>query len=135
MLGDPTNKQLKTKGAETWGVLILTEDTRAATQHRLLAASSRFLEAARALIGMVEVLNRTGVHMPPVDISSCRELYERHLTLTDDMPELAVPKRHILMHIVEDYARVRQPSIFQFSGRSAEQSIEGFVQIRQPSDF
>ena len=101
MLGDPSDTQLKTKGADTWDVLLFTAATLAANQDRLPAAASRLLEAARACIGMVDVVSRTGGHMPPVATRSSRELYERRLALTDVMPELAVPKRHIVMRMIE----------------------------------
>jgi len=101
MLGDPGDRHLKTKGADTWGILLFVTDMLDKHQGRLPGDAHRLRVAGMSLTQMVELFGAHGVRMPPAAIQACFDLYERHMALTDSIPELLFPKRHIIMHMLE----------------------------------
>jgi hypothetical protein len=112
MLGDPGDRHLKTKAAETWGILLFVTDMLERHQGQLPADALRLRVAGMSLVQMVEVLSAHGVRMPPAAIQTCFDLYERHMVLTDGMPELLFPKRHIVTHMLESMSYLGRPRIF-----------------------
>ena len=109
LLGDPGDRHLKTKAAETWGILLFVTDMLERHQGQLPADALRLRVAGMSLVQMVEVLSAHGVRVPPAAIQTCCDLYERHMVLTYGMPELLFPKRHIVMHMLESMPYFGKP--------------------------
>ena len=96
MLGSNSDRKLKTKGAETWGVLlfiehILSDEGRRA---RVGANADELLEATQCLIQMVHIMNACGINMAQEQIEMMLGAWKRSLSLTEDVQELQTPKRH-----------------------------------------
>ena len=119
MLGEPGDRHLKTKGAETWGILLFVTDMLDKHQGRLPGDAHRLRVAGMSLTQMVELFGAHGVRMPPAAIQACFDLYERHMALTDSIPELLFPKRHIIMHMLEATPYFGNPRFRDLAGRIA----------------
>ena len=64
MMGSVTAKDLKTKGAESWGILLFVADTLAASRHKLKPEAADLLEGAKALIELVRIFGSCGAAIP-----------------------------------------------------------------------
>jgi hypothetical protein len=106
MVGTPNDMKLKTKGAETWGVLLFLEFMfrvyGAAIQPRgedyMLAAD--YLEASQQLIAMCNIMDANVCNIPQHDLDRLLHFWKRFHTLTEDVEDLDIPKRHQLSHMI-----------------------------------
>lgn len=65
MLGTPSAKQLRTKAAENWGLLLFVRDALVKFRAPVGADADRLAEAADCLIKYIGVLKANGAEMPP----------------------------------------------------------------------
>eukprot|EP00972_Heterocapsa_arctica_P114074 16440613-Heterocapsa_arctica.AAC.1 len=94
MVGDPSDKKCKTKGAETWGLLLFLVDTLRGNTARLDAEATVLADAGQALVELVSIFDEGGARLTPGEIQGCFDAWKRHCSLTETMLELRVPKRH-----------------------------------------
>ena len=114
MLGSISDRKLKTKGAETWGVLlfiehILSDEGRRA---RVGANADELLEATQCLIQMVHIMNACGINMAQEQIEMMLGAWKRFLSLTEDVQELQTPKRHAMSHMILDSGFLGNPRCY-----------------------
>ena len=94
---------LRSKGAETWGLLLWFVDQLESAENRCDAMALRILTAARALVRLVRVFQTSALVMTPEEISSCRASLIEHLIATEEnSDEVLVPKRHLLCHLIDN---------------------------------
>ena len=101
MLGTAAQPKLKTKGAETYGLMLFLVDTLRANFGRL-ELGRELLEAGQCLIDLIAAFDGHGMQMPASSIQRCFDLALRHFSLTESIEELIVPKRHMLLHLIRD---------------------------------
>ena len=93
-------KNLKTKAAETYGVLLFCLDELAA--HPSVHPLSRtFLDAGRQLSGLIELWQGASWRLEPVVVDQGIQMLNRYLLLTKDIEDVQFPKRHLAMHCVK----------------------------------
>ena len=100
LVGDHSNRTLKTKGAATWGFLLFLVDKLRTVHGRLGEQGAQLLQAGEALAGLVELWQRAGAVLTAAEIQQCYDLYNRHLALTEDL-HIETPKRHLVAHLLE----------------------------------
>ena len=99
-LGKPSDPQLKTKAAQTYGVLLYLADKLRLNMHRLGGDADRFLGAANALVELLDIFKSCGTRMPISRIQAAFSAYHRFLSLTADDLEMLQPKRHLILHML-----------------------------------
>ena len=100
MLGDAGEQRLKTKGAETWGLLLFLADELKIHRARLGDEGDRLLAAAQGLIGMATVWDKGGVRLSVDEQKACWRHYTAFLDATQIYDELLLPKRHMVLHML-----------------------------------
>lgn len=101
MLGTVVAKELKTKGAESWGILLFVADTLAGSLHKLKPEAAELLEGARALIELVTIFDACGAAVPGPERERCLLVWQRFLEISRTMPLVVRPKRHVLAHVLQ----------------------------------
>jgi hypothetical protein len=101
MLGTHAKKKLKFKAAETFGVLrFLVQQLE---EHAgAIASGPQLLEAAAALVSIVDTLDLSGVVIPASDIQKAFDFFKRQCVLTEHIEELLIPKRHMFLHMLHE---------------------------------
>ena len=111
MVGEPQDKKLKTKAAETYGVLLFCLDELAA--HPQVHPRSRaFLEAGRQLTGLIDLWHGSPWRLPPDAVDAGLQLFNRYLVLTNNLEDLRFPKRHLAMRLVKSVGFLGNPRWF-----------------------
>ena len=101
MLGTDAAQKLKTKAAETFGVLkFLVSELQA--YGGAIADGPQLLEAAAALVSIVETFDLSGVVVPPADVQRAFDLFKRYCVLTEHIPEIRIPKQHMFLHLLHE---------------------------------
>ena len=102
---------MKTKGAETWGVLLflIRELTVFTNVH---PDQAKFLEAALSLKGVIDIYDGHGWVLPDDAYKKSVEHYSRFLALTHGFEDLELPKKHLGMHMVAGANIMGNPRIF-----------------------
>jgi hypothetical protein len=104
MVGENSDRKLKVKGAEAWGMLLFVCDMLSAHLPRMPPESGArgHLEAGRSLVGFVQELSKHPCKVPLPGVQACLNLIIRHFTLTAHIEDLLIPKRHMVLHMVLD---------------------------------
>jgi hypothetical protein len=98
MVGDVGDRKLKTKGAETYGVMLFCLDVLERSQRRLDSSAVVLLSAGRALERFVVVFDNAGVALTQDETQAAWSAWNRHVALTADMEDVLIPKRHMILH-------------------------------------
>ena len=101
MIGDPSNRVLKLKGAECWSFLLFLRDTLVEAQAHLPTEAARLSKASDCLIKLVCISKESPCNMPVTAIEDCFSLYGEFDELTQHIEELLIPKRHLIFHMLE----------------------------------
>lgn len=113
MLGEsPTTQKLKTKAAETWGLLLFLIDFFTANVARLEDGSQQMLDAARALARMCECFERSTWVMDAPTMQEAMDAWKEHCARTSHLPELFTPKRHVIVHMLQGMAWYGNPRFY-----------------------
>lgn len=112
MIGQPTKPVLKTKAAESWGMLLFVVDTARTCQHRLGSEAERLVDGGRCLIDLVGVFDSHGATLPAPAIARCFDLYARFLDITAEWEDMHIPKRHVFGHAIERLSDQGNPKLF-----------------------
>ena len=99
MLGEDDGGKLKTKGAETWGVLLFLVDTLVARAARLPAEGGILCESAIIIMELVTLFDTRGVNLTDAEQCLAWSKYKRFLTLTHAY-SFPIPKRHLFLHLL-----------------------------------
>jgi len=101
MTGGPTNKVLKLKAAECWSFLLFLHDLLSEARNRLPIEAARLIRAADCLIRLVYIFKLNPPTIPDAAIDECFSLYGTFLDLTNHLEECLIPKRHLVIHMLE----------------------------------
>ena len=112
MLGTAADKRLKTKGAETWGILLLLVDTFRAKRALLPRYVDRLLRAGEALVRLIRLFDAAPTRVQPDTIHEAFAAYTRFVRLTNDIPEMRIPKRHVVVHLLARLHDLGNPNIY-----------------------
>ena len=99
--GDKENRTCKYKGSESWTFLLFLRFLLSTFIDRLPSDGPRILEMVSQLWSMVELLKRSPNRLSDDAINECFGYYGRFLLLSDHLPELAIPKRHLWIHALD----------------------------------
>jgi hypothetical protein len=111
MVGDNSERKFKFKGAESWGVfLFLMYELR--IHRRVLAGGDKLLAAAESFATMLKIFEDSGVNIAPADLEACWGAYKRFLALTQDFPDMLIPKRHIVLHMLRRIPFFGNPRLY-----------------------
>ena len=104
MIGKKDDKKCKTKGHETWSLLLFLLDE----LHRKPAVpdQGRLLRAGRALEELVNTWKASEWRMTSNQIQQSFDAYNRFILMTDGIPDYATecfqPKRHLMAHLLRE---------------------------------
>ena len=112
LLGTPAEQTCKTKGAETWGVLLFLNDLLREKLASLPPEAARFLEAGTCIARLMLIFDDSGVRLTATQIQTCWDLYTRFLSLTAHMPEMLFPKRHLFIHLIHQLHAKGNPRFY-----------------------
>ena len=114
MLGSNTDRKLKTKGAETWGVLLFLEELFSANGRAaaLGPETVMFHEAAQALANMCRFMSSSGACLDDAECETLLGFWKRFVALTDNIPELKTPKRHTVFHMCHRAGFQGNPKVY-----------------------
>lgn len=110
-LMSPEDKKLRTKGAQTWGVMLwlLQRMQQAFSGGRLDETMLRIFRAGLALHDLVMVWNTSGAVLTPEQVNHTYDAWNRYLSFVGDMDKLITPKRHMVTHVIARSAKQGNP--------------------------
>ena len=100
LLGDTSNKKLKTKGAETWGFSLYLLSKLRLLGPRVGAYLQPTFQAGLALERMLRSWRNQGTNLPPHIVQLSFDMWHRYCSLTEGNPELVQPKKHMVAHML-----------------------------------
>ena len=68
-----------------------------------------FLEAGQCLVALSHLWQPHDWKLPPDVVQNSIDLYARVLSLTEQFPEMQIPKRHLAMHLVKETGFLGNP--------------------------
>ena len=80
--------------------------------HMMGREGARLAEAAEALIAMCRVWDTSGCVLREGEIQACWDHYHQFCELTDHLPELLAPKRHVICHLLDRLHYLGNPKYF-----------------------
>ena len=99
-VGEPAKRKLKTKGAETYGLLLFLGDELERRASVLGDACSCLAQASRALERFVAIQNEAGTVMTMSETQACWDALGAHYALTASLDDFDTPKRHLVLHML-----------------------------------
>ena len=112
LLGSSQEPTCKTKGAETWGLLLFLIDLLQEKLSRLPPEAAHLAEAGRSLARCMQIFNENGVRLSEDSMQECWDCYQRFCNLTAHVEELLQPKRHLFYHLIKDLRSKGNPRFF-----------------------
>ena len=101
MVGDPTNRVLKLKGAENWSFLLFLHSLMKEAEVHLPPEAGRLIQAAESLINMITIFRTSPCRLSEESIDACWANYKLFLVLTNHLDDTLIPKRHLVVHMLE----------------------------------
>ena len=113
-LGESTSgRRLRTKGAETWGVaLYLLHKLESLSAAHQDDETRSLFRAGKALADLVELWSRSGRVLDAATVQRGLDLWKIHLRFTQDFPDMEIPKRHLMTHMVKGGAWHGNPRMY-----------------------
>jgi len=114
MLGTNDNRKLKTKAAETWGLLMFINDflSNPTKLERAGPEGKRMVDAGGAMALIVHIMAQHGIVMPQFAVVNMLDAWKRFLSITEDLAELKTPKRHAIVHMIRNTPRQGNPRCY-----------------------
>ena len=100
IVGKPPEQMMASKGAESWGLLLFVVDCLNKKRGRLGEMGGRLHDAGSALCQMMHVFDRAGPRLTALERNQCWHFWHRYCTLTQGLPELHIPKGHLILHML-----------------------------------
>jgi hypothetical protein len=113
-LGSRSDQKLKAKGAETWGLLLFLLDLLDQVQERIpdRHRAKRLLRAGRALETLYVSWRDAPMRPSATDQAKAWHAYNIFIHATESESECELPKRHILVHVLERMADLGNPRFY-----------------------
>ena len=100
MIGDHSDQKLKTKAAQTWGVLLFLVDRLQRHPEQLGESGRSLLKAGQCLVQIVGIWDVGGQNLTPRQMQQCFDAWNQLLHLTGDIASMHIPKRHAFTHLL-----------------------------------
>ena len=102
-IGSKSDQTLKAKGAETWGYMFFLLDLLDQVKERIADTqrAKRLLRAGRALEGLHVTWRNASMRLTPAEQATCWNFFQSFIQATHAETECALPKRHMLLHVLE----------------------------------
>ena len=104
MCGTQNDRACKTKGAETYGIMLFLLYLMDKYSHRLGSEGQRLRRAGQNLSAMVDLWRNCGAQhgmLVPDDVKQrCFDLYSEHMVLME-CEDIYTPKHHIIVHLLD----------------------------------
>ena len=110
VVGSTPDSALKTKGAETWGLLLFLVDRLSGRD--LPDGAADLLTGARALVRMMLIWKKGGRTLQTSEVQESFDCYNEFLAKTRDFDDLDLPKKHMLLHMLERLTDVGNPTFY-----------------------
>ena len=107
-VGSPEERTLKTKGAQTWGMLLSLLDFLEGRANEV-EDGAKLLQAGRALARLVTHWDNAPWAMPTATQQACVDAWVEFLVLTEGYEDMKTPKRHLMTHLVCSARTVGNP--------------------------
>ena len=101
-----------TKAAETFSVLVFLADKLRVNMGRWPGLGPRLLGAAQSMVDLIKLFDASGPVMSVTQIQTAFNYYQQHLSLTNDIAELHIPKRHAALHLLGRMAYMGSPRMY-----------------------
>lgn len=98
MLGTPDRRKLKTKGAETYGVLCFLDHALRKYAAAIGADSTRLLEGATTLLRFMSICRTSGKVLTAAQQQELLDCVKRHMVVMSKW-SIYRPKHHLLLHL------------------------------------
>ena len=109
MIGNANEQVLKTKAAETYGLLLYLVELGESNFNSISANAQTLCRPGRDFIKLVELFDSQDAQMSVNSIQQCHAALTRHIALTEDFEELLIPKRHLCMHMINQIPTTGNP--------------------------
>jgi len=100
MLGSEEEPLLKTKGMETWGLVLFCVHLLGVYRPRFGGDGPALLRAGEALVRHMEILDEHSNQLPHRAIQELHDTMLQHLTAIRDL-DIQLPKHHMWTHMVK----------------------------------
>lgn len=111
-IGKADDRQLKTKGAQTWGILLFLVQVLQRRGSAVVPHGDHYLRAGQALVGMVQTWQNSGPIMSNEDIQKTFDHWAAFVASTTDLGIAMIPKRHLTCHLLLSQCRLGNPLRF-----------------------
>ena len=113
-LGTKPDPALKAKGAETWGLLLFLLDLLDQVQEHIQdrQRAKRLLRAGRALEELHVSWRNASMRMSATEQAKSWHAYNKFINATKSEPECEIPKRHMLLHVLQNMANLGNPRFY-----------------------
>ena len=111
-LGHTEDGHLKTKCAETWGLLLFLVDVLRRRGGGLEGSAPRFLTAGEALVGLIQTWEDAGPRLTNRQVQTSFDPWATFVAETDELEIGRVPKRHMACHLLLSMRWFGNPSRF-----------------------
>ena len=110
-IGEKSKPTLKTKGAETWTLILFLLDEFKKHADRLGTDGAVMFEAGDQLRKMNRIFHDSGPVISPADQKNAFEYYSRHMALMRTY-EVFTPKHHIIFHMLKKMDYQGNPALY-----------------------
>ena len=103
-----TNRRLRTKAAQTWGMCLFLVSKLRSCAH-MLPQGGRLLLAGEALVDLVHLWESAGRVLTPAQQQAALDLWKGHMRHTKHEERVKTPKRHLMVHLLSRSAFFGNP--------------------------
>ena len=112
MLSDEDGRKVKTKAAETWGVLLFLLDELHTANLHIVPDATDLLAAGRALENTIGLWDSCEWRLTDKDIQKSYDYLTKFLQLTHRFEHMHTPKRHLCTHLLSNLAQHGNPRMY-----------------------
>ena len=108
-LGDQTYRTVKTKGAETYGLLLFFKEE---LGYHTFAEKHLYLACCTALVDLVQLWDRCGWVLTEIEIAETYRHWNRFVSVSYGLESLEQPKRHLADHLIDQIRHFGNPRYY-----------------------
>ena len=136
VVGEPGARKLASKAAQTYGLLLFCVYILTSCANRLPSGSLHLCEACEAMVHMIHVLRHAGQRPTRASQQQCFDCLHRIYARTEHLEEMLVGKRHMVVHMIYDMARLGNPDMYaNWYDESLSKMLKGYLRHVSQSTF
>ena len=112
VFGTSRESALKTKGAETWSLVLFLIDFVGSRAGALDRRIRDLLTGARALVRLLQLWKQCGVTLSRDEVAASFDCWNEFLSATRAWDELKIPKKHMIAHMLERLEEAGNPTCY-----------------------